>query len=36
MKFSDIKPFIRAGSYEVDITLDYLETWIERHEKFRG
>lgn len=29
MKFSDIKQFIRSGSYEIDVSLDFLKRTLE-------
>lgn len=31
MKFSDIPQFIRWGNYTVNISWDYLESWINQH-----
>lgn len=36
MKYSDIIPFIRAGSYEVDVSLSSLEKTLEFFEKDYG
>lgn len=31
MKFSDIKPFTKSGTYEVDIPLNYLERTLQSY-----
>lgn len=36
MKFSDIPQFTKRPAYHVNISLDYLEEWVEDHEKELG